>query len=270
MYGSISGCRARGAVGSTHCNPMQSPTDSASCAPIASLKFLDDLCTAYAWLQINGYGLETISEYAAMLRYQSFPDGRYPRPLLALRIPSDALRNPRVDELALGHFVVTARTFILLHELGHVYYRHRGSTIANEEQADRFAAEVMARTPLPPLGIIVFFLFDAHWSSYPPGPADTHPMSGARLQALAGLVEDGAGRGPTQAGRPTGRSRDSRWLRRHGPCREFWLPLLRGGLANYLEPGPAPRPACYLVPRSRVAMSARACSLTSRHPIRSR
>lgn len=159
-------------------------------APIASLKFLDDLCTAYAWLQINGYGLETISEYAAMLRYQSFPDGRYPRPLLALRIPSDALRNPRVDELALGHFV-TARTFILLHELGHVYYRHRGSTIANEEQADRFAAEVMARTPLPPLGIIVFFLFDAHWSSYPPGPADTHPMSGARLQALAGLVEDG-------------------------------------------------------------------------------
>lgn len=33
---------------------------------ILSLKFLDDLCTAYAWLQINGYGLETISEYTAV------------------------------------------------------------------------------------------------------------------------------------------------------------------------------------------------------------
>jgi hypothetical protein len=157
--------------------------------PIASLKFLDDLCTAYAWLQINGYSLETISEYTAMLRYKNFPDGVYPRPLEALQIPPDALTDRRVDELALDHFV-TARTFILLHELGHIFYRHNGSTIANEKQADEFAAEVMPRTQLPPLGSLVFFLFDAHWASYPPGPNDTHPMSGDRLRALAARVED--------------------------------------------------------------------------------
>ena len=114
------------------------PDGSRVVMPIASLKFLDDLCTAYAWLHINGYSLETISEYTAMLRYKDFPEGRYPRPLQALRIPDDALKDPRVDELALGHFV-TARTFILLHELGHIFHNHRGSTVQNEQQADRFA-----------------------------------------------------------------------------------------------------------------------------------
>jgi len=124
-----------------------------------------------------------------MLRYKEFPGGRPPRPLPALQIPDDAIKDSRVDELAQGHFV-TARTFILLHELGHIFHSHRGSTIANEKQADRFAAEVMRRTVLPPLGIIVFFLFDAHWASYPPGPNDTHPMSGDRLRALAAHIDD--------------------------------------------------------------------------------
>jgi len=161
--------------------------------PILSLHFLDDLCTAYAWLQINGYGLETISEYNAMLRYHDFPGGRAPPPLVALQIPADALRDRRVDELALGHFV-TARTWLLLHELGHVYYGHHPTSFAesraNEEQADRFAATVMKRTPLPPLGILVFFLADANWAGYPSAQTATHPLSGARLRALAGQVDD--------------------------------------------------------------------------------
>jgi hypothetical protein len=165
------------------------PDASRVVMPIASLKFLDDLCTAYAWLQINGYSLETISEYTAMLRYKEFPDGRLPLPLIALQIPNDALKDSRVDELALGHFV-TSRTFILLHELGHIFHGHRGSAVTNEKQADHFAAEVMRRTVLPPLGIIVFFMFDAHWASYPPGPNDTHPMSGERLRLLAAQLDD--------------------------------------------------------------------------------
>jgi hypothetical protein len=70
------------------------PDNSRVVMPIASLKFLDDLCTAYAWLQIKGYTLETISEYTGVLRYKGFPDGRYPRPLKALQIPDDALNDP--------------------------------------------------------------------------------------------------------------------------------------------------------------------------------
>lgn len=160
--------------------------------PILSLKFLDDLCTAYAWLQINGYVLDTISEYTAMLKYKDFPGEHYPPPLRAMHIPDNALEERRVDELARGHFV-TARTFLLLHELGHIYSGRVAGTLQesqrNEEAADAFAAEVMSRTPLPPLGIIVFFMADASWADYPPRP-NTHPLTGQRLRSLATRFED--------------------------------------------------------------------------------
>ena len=161
--------------------------------PILSLKFLDDLCTAYAWLQINGFGLETISEYTAMLAYARPPAGGFPPPLSALRIPADALDDRDVDELALGHFV-TARTFILLHEMGHLLYDHGGGTsvdsVRNEARADQFAAEVMQRTPLPPIGALVFFMADAHWSGFPASGSDTHPLSGQRVHVLADHLDD--------------------------------------------------------------------------------
>jgi hypothetical protein len=157
--------------------------------PIVSLKFLDDLCTAYAWLQIHGYSLETISDYVAMLKYQTFSPGATPKPLPALGIPANAQKEKEVDELALGHFV-TARAFILAHELGHLRYHHAGSSIARERQADAFAAEVMERTPLPMLGALVFFLADAHLADYPPPRDATHPMSAERLHALAGHISD--------------------------------------------------------------------------------
>jgi hypothetical protein len=157
--------------------------------PVLSLKFLDDLCTAYAWLQIHDYSLETISDYVAMLKYQNLQS--LPQVLPTLGIPVDALSDKRVDELALGHFV-TARTFILAHELGHLRFRHAGSSIANEHEADAFAIDVMQRTPLPPLGIMVFFMADAHMAQYPPSPNATHPLSADRLRALAARLLDKA------------------------------------------------------------------------------
>jgi hypothetical protein len=110
-----------------------------------------------------------------------------------LGIPANALDDPRVDELALGHFV-TARTFLLLHEMAHILYHHSARTsaqsIRNEQEADRFAAVVMKRAGLPPLGILVFFMADAHWSGFPASDQDTHPLSGARVRALADNVDD--------------------------------------------------------------------------------
>jgi hypothetical protein len=161
--------------------------------PMLSLKFLDDLCTAYAWLQINDYSLETISEYTAILAYSHPPPEGFPPPLEALGITENALDNRAVDELALGHFV-TARTFILLHEMGHIRHRHgeRSTTepVKKEQEADLFAVTVMKRTSLPPLGIVVYFLADAHWSGFPASGSDTHPLSGTRVAALADHVDD--------------------------------------------------------------------------------
>jgi Peptidase U49 len=163
--------------------------------PVFSLKFLDDLCTAYAWLQVNDYALESISEYTAILRwYRDPPPGGFPPPLKALHIPENALDDPTVDERALGDFV-TARTFLLLHEMGHILYGHHDDptpdeSVRNEQQSDRFAATVMQRTGLPPLGMLVFFLADAHLSRFPASESDTHPLSGERVRALADNVDD--------------------------------------------------------------------------------
>jgi hypothetical protein len=67
--------------------------------------------------------------------------------------------------------------------------RTADESVRDEQQADRFAAVVMQRTPLPPLGMLVWFLADAHWSGFPPRRG-THPLSGERLRALAAHVED--------------------------------------------------------------------------------
>jgi hypothetical protein len=163
------------------------PDHSRVVFPIFSIKFLDDLSTAYAWLQVNGYVLDTITEYTAMLAHKDL-GARYPAPLPALHIPADALRDDKVDELALDHFV-TARMFILLHELGHIYYGHEGSSIAHEVQADQFAINVMHRSPVPPLGALIYFMAEASMADYP-ATARTHPLSGARMQALGVAMQD--------------------------------------------------------------------------------
>lgn len=161
-------------------------------APIFSLKFLDDLSTAYAWLQANNYTVETVSEYTAILFYGKPPAAGFPPPLEALRIPPNALERKDIDETALGHFV-TARAFTVLHEMGHIMFRHGKAqtsveSIRQEQQADAFAAAVMKRIGLPPLGMLVYFIADAHWTGI--GANTTHPMSGARANALASAVDD--------------------------------------------------------------------------------
>jgi hypothetical protein len=68
--------------------------------------------------------------------------------------------------------------------------RTYAESVRNEQEADGFAAAVMRRTPLPPIGILIFFMADAHWSSFPASGRDTHPLSGARMRALANSVDD--------------------------------------------------------------------------------
>jgi hypothetical protein len=114
-------------------------------ASAASLKFLDDLSTVTAWLDLNGFEQQTVGDYVLMLHYWRDREGskRPPKPLEALCIPADALSNRRVDERANRIFDGVV-VFILLHELGHVYWVHPGyvgvapeTARANEEAADR-------------------------------------------------------------------------------------------------------------------------------------
>jgi hypothetical protein len=191
--------------------------------PAISLLFFEELCVAIAWLQVNGYRLETVEEYVAMLKYKDARafGGRYPPPLEALGIPLHAVNDPKVNDLSL-RFRNTGYAFILAHELGHIRYQHPGNdgvpvavSQANERQADRFGLDLMRRTSTIPMGAMLFFQAgvyyfdnradypsDAAWQAYLATSA-THPLTADRLEGMSrsvsALAEDFARGQPSRA-----------------------------------------------------------------------
>ncbi len=144
--------------------------------PISSLRFLADIALAYAWLNTSGYSIEPVTDYLAMLKYQ-WPGGlagrRY-RPRDVLGIPDDAISNPRVAR-QFQQIFGTAVVFVLGHELGHHYYQHRTDVTPevsrrDEEDADRFAMELMRRIGDAPVGAVAFFNILAHLAPYASDP----------------------------------------------------------------------------------------------------
>ena len=171
---------------------------------VASIKFLSDLSLAQAWLQQNNYSNQTIYDYLQMLqRWQRrYGETRPPKPRAALCIPANAGDDPKVEKRWLD-ILNSAGNFILLHEAGHLLYRHAGNqgvapeiSRANEEAADRFALDVLSRVGDPPLGVAVLFsLFTNLLESRSDFASDaeferatqlrTHPLSPDRLRAAA-------------------------------------------------------------------------------------
>jgi hypothetical protein len=189
--------------------------------PVFSLLFLEELATAYAWLQHHDYSLETVEEYVTMLRHKKaseFSGGRYPPPLKAMQIPPDAMSDEQVKTFALS-LRNEAYAFILLHELGHVLYRKAGYnglppavTGEHEAEADRFALTVLERADTVPMGMILWLMAqvnamaskgqlmaekivksDADWQTYLKTWA-THPITVERLSAIALYLDGWAGR----------------------------------------------------------------------------
>jgi len=171
----------------------------------ASLKFFDDFCVSIAWLQANGYSIETASDYVSMLKYRkpAAIGGRYPLPLDALRIPGNTLDDQHVNNIATRIFD-EAIFFVLSHELGHALHRHpgygpgvtRAEARANEAEADAFALDMMQRAEAEPTSMAFWFLMAGHMAD---GRGDfaseaeyeqflaeaTHPLTGERIAALA-------------------------------------------------------------------------------------
>jgi IrrE N-terminal-like domain len=183
--------------------------------PVLSLKFIEDLSTAYAWRHLHGFSLEPIDEYVSMLHYLSpsdFPDGRYPDPLTALGVPARIWeQEPEVDDLSL-RFRNSAFAFILAHELGHLLHHHPGNAAVDpatsqrhEIEADRFALDLLARSDTIPMGMILWFQAsiaffpnradfetDAEFRDWQSRSA-THPVNSERLQAMALALDRSAG-----------------------------------------------------------------------------
>ena len=202
--------------------------------PVLSLKALEDLTTAYAWAQVNGFRQSTIDLYYAALRHRpisKFPGRKYTDVLTALGIPKDAYKQPGVDSLSLS-LRNEAYAFIIAHELAHVLFRHKGyaeitkaQARADEVQSDRFALDVMARTATPPLGAVFYFQAQIYrfrhrgefktndaWTNYLMTVA-THPMAVDRLKSMARYIS-----GPLAD--------------RRGPEKKLWTGI--GGLMKQL------------------------------------
>ncbi len=187
-----------------------SSKDGVLSMPILSLLFFEELCTANAWLYVNQFNLDTIDEYSAMLKYVppgGFEDGQYPKPLIALYIPDDALSDSAVDSLSL-RFRNSGYAFILAHELGHLFLQHRGDMRfrkemkAQEEEADRYAIGLLKRGSIFPMGAVLWFQANAYhlphrgdfrtdkeWKDYLERRA-THPVTPRRLFALSEYLQE--------------------------------------------------------------------------------
>lgn len=181
--------------------------------PTLSVKFLDDLAIALAWLDHNGCDSSVVFDYVGMIRYQSFEQS-IPAPLAALPVPTNALANQYVNDVS-GKMLKSAIYFLMAHELAHVLYAHSGFVSldvsqAREIEADAYALEVMRRLsvssaePVPPMGMVLFF---RAVSRFEPAPGDfesmdlfeayvrqgtTHPLSSNRLITMARSIRDNA------------------------------------------------------------------------------
>jgi len=185
--------------------------------PILSLKVVEDMATAYAWLYQNGMSLGTIDLYFSMLCHKpkvDLPGGKYPPLLATLGIPANALEDQKIDQLSLS-FRNQAFAFVLVHELGHILHKHKGYDVvtkaqarADEAEADRFALDVLARTQTAPLGAILFFQAQVYshphrgefadrqaWQQYLL-TTSTHPLTVDRIAAMVDYIE-----GPLVRGR---------------------------------------------------------------------
>lgn len=176
--------------------------------PVSTLKFVEDLSVAYAWRYTYDLSLEPIDEYLAMLKHR--PDAFAPGqadPLTALGVPGRIWESdPRVDDLSL-RLRNGAWAFLLAHELGHVRLGHLGAPAApaeiqrQEEAADAFAVELLARSDTIPMGMILWFQAtagyypnradfrsDAAYADWLAGQA-THPVNGRRMRSLATALD---------------------------------------------------------------------------------
>ena len=177
--------------------------------PLLSLKALEDLTTAYAWIYSEQYSLSTIDLYFAMLQHrpqEAFPGGAYPAPLPALGVPADAYEHAPVDQLSLS-LRNEAFAFVIIHELAHLFYAHKPyfeisaeEARRGETEADAFALDVLGRTGTPPLGPVLMFQAQAYslpnrgqfadekeWIDFL-GKRSNHPLTTDRLRAMSAYI----------------------------------------------------------------------------------
>lgn len=130
--------------------------------PLQSLKMVEDLTTAFACLYVNKSSFGALDLYFAMLQRKTLDSFR-PAGTRGILNAIGAPQNVPSDKLSLS-VCNEAFAFVLVHELGHLLFKHTGladitraQARADEVQSDAFALDVLARSGTPPLGAALFF-----------------------------------------------------------------------------------------------------------------
>lgn len=186
--------------------------------PVSSLRFLRDVFAAYAWLSVNTFDLQSVTDYLCMIKYQ-WPDGLRGvahTPVEALGVPTTALDDSKVGA-RFQQLFGTAIVFILGHELGHIYHQHPAydrispeQARRQEQEADSFALAIAQRIGEAPIGAALYFHVVAHLETFA-GDSDfrtnranrTHPLSSSRIEAIADHIQRNAGRFASRPGDST-------------------------------------------------------------------
>lgn len=173
--------------------------------PIESVKFLDDVCQAFAWLEYKKKTGQPLFDYITVLKYRAndFPGGKPLTPLIALGLPVDPTLEYYVDDVS-QKCLKSALIWVLAHEVGHVLYQHQGYNQGisaqqirkNESQSDAFANTVFRRIGTFPGGMATFFsvasilwtpysalLDNKEWANYL--KTTNHPVAPERLKKIA-------------------------------------------------------------------------------------
>ena len=163
--------------------------------PAQAIKFFDDLALSFAWYEHTGQDPTKIAEYVVDLHSKGLP---FSPPLTALKVAENAWElSAYVDDVS-QKTLKSGVTFLLLHELAHWHFKHEAygnlthtEAQKQEQQADDFALDVMARMKTPPYGMVIWFLATSLVMS---DRATTHPLSNDRLKAIAELLLVSPGR----------------------------------------------------------------------------
>ena len=117
-------------------------------------------------IYVNKSSFGALDLYFAMLQRKtldSFGPAGTRGILNAIGAPQNVPSDKRVDKLSLS-VRNEAFAFVLVHELGHLLFKHTGladitpaQARADEVQSDAFALDVLARSGTPPLGAALFF-----------------------------------------------------------------------------------------------------------------
>lgn len=154
--------------------------------PVESLVFVDELSVLTAWFEARDCRGEYIQTYLWALLRDGAP---LPGPMEAFEVDYDAaLENPFVTDVS-NQIFNSVVLFVLAHEVGHLMLGHEGgltgaASQAQEIAADGFALDHFAAVGVPPLGMAVFFLA-ARWRDPAAAAEGSHPVSPARLRAIA-------------------------------------------------------------------------------------